>query len=154
MRRLLAEPLVHFLGIGLLLFLVYALVAPADTGYRRIVVSRAIVADLTAQHERLTPVGHRQRRIQPLWGRVAGGCHVDRDIAGLLRSAGYDVELTYELVIPELADLEKGHISIASPIGRGLIGKKTGDNATIAIPSGKKRFEILDVKTIHEKPQA
>ena len=37
-----------------------------------------------------------QRRIQPLWGRVAGGCHVDRDIAGLLRSAGYDVELTYE----------------------------------------------------------
>jgi len=37
-----------------------------------------------------------QRRIQPLWGRVAGGCHVDRDIAGLLRGAGYDVELTYE----------------------------------------------------------
>jgi hypothetical protein len=44
MRRLLAEPLVHFLGIGLLLFLVYALVAPADTGDRRIVVSRSIVA--------------------------------------------------------------------------------------------------------------
>jgi hypothetical protein len=52
MRRLLAEPLVHFLGIGLLLFLVYALVAPADTGGERIVVSRAMIADLEAQHER------------------------------------------------------------------------------------------------------
>lgn len=53
MRRLLAEPLVHFLGIGLLLFLVYALVSPADTGGDRIVVSRAMIADLQAQHERV-----------------------------------------------------------------------------------------------------
>jgi len=52
MRRLLAEPLVHFLGIGLLLFVGYALVAPADTGGDRIVVSRATIADLVAQHER------------------------------------------------------------------------------------------------------
>jgi len=52
MRRLLAEPLVHFLGIGLLFFVGYALVAPADTGGDRIVVSRATIADLMAQHER------------------------------------------------------------------------------------------------------
>ena len=36
-----------------------------------------------------------QRAIQPLWGRVAGGCHVDRDIVGLMEDGGYAVDLTY-----------------------------------------------------------
>jgi ubiquinone/menaquinone biosynthesis C-methylase UbiE len=36
-----------------------------------------------------------QRRIQPWWGPIAGGCHVDRDIAGLVRAAGFDVDLSY-----------------------------------------------------------
>ena len=63
-----------------------------------------------------------------------------------------DTEITYELVIPEMADLDKGLVSIASPIGRGLIGRKDGETVTIEIPSGTKRFEILELKTIHEKP--
>ncbi len=37
-----------------------------------------------------------QRAIQPLWGRASGGCHVDRDILGLLVDGGYAVDLTYE----------------------------------------------------------
>ena len=61
------------------------------------------------------------------------------------------VEITYELVIPELADLDKGLVSSSSPIGRGLMGKKDGDSVTIEVPSGKKRFDVLDVKTIHDK---
>jgi transcription elongation factor GreA len=69
----------------------------------------------------------------------------------LLIDLQIDVELTYELVIPELADLEKGLVSIASPIGRGLIGKKDGDNVSIVVPSGTKRFEIVEIKTIHDK---
>jgi parvulin-like peptidyl-prolyl isomerase len=51
--RLLREPLVHFLGIGLLLFALYALVAPADSGGDRITISRAMVEDLKAQHGKL-----------------------------------------------------------------------------------------------------
>lgn len=31
-----------------------------------------------------------QRILQPVWGRVAGGCHVDRDIRSLVRAAGFD----------------------------------------------------------------
>ena len=38
-------------------------------------------------------VAHRQRRIQPFWGPVAGGCHVDRDIAGMVAAAGFGVDL-------------------------------------------------------------
>lgn len=35
-----------------------------------------------------------QRRIEPLWGRLAGGCHLTRDVPALLRGAGFAVELT------------------------------------------------------------
>lgn len=62
-----------------------------------------------------------------------------------------EVTLTYELVIPEMADLEKGLVSAASPIGRGLLGHKDGETVVIEVPSGKKRFEILEIKTIHDK---
>lgn len=52
-RRLLDEPLAHFLGIGLLLFVLYGLVSPSDSGGERIVVTRAMIADLEATHQRL-----------------------------------------------------------------------------------------------------
>jgi hypothetical protein len=52
-NRLLREPLVHFLAIGLLLFGLYALVAPPDTGGERIVISANVIADLKASHEKL-----------------------------------------------------------------------------------------------------
>lgn len=60
-------------------------------------------------------------------------------------------EVTYELVLPEIADLTLGLISIASPIGRGLTDKEEGDRVTIVIPSGRKRFEVLGLRTVHDK---
>jgi transcription elongation factor GreA len=60
-----------------------------------------------------------------------------------------DAEVTFELVIPEMSDLERGLVSIASPIGKGLMGKKEGDEVSIAVPSGTKRYEILSLTTIH-----
>ena len=59
-------------------------------------------------------------------------------------------EVNYQLVLPEVADLAKGLIATTSPIGRGLMGKQNGDQIEINIPAGKKRFEILEVKTAHE----
>ena len=62
-----------------------------------------------------------------------------------------DEEITYQLVFPEVADLEKGLLSIASPIGKALIGLKEGDEVAIKIPSGARNFEVLGLKTVHEK---
>jgi len=81
---------------------------------------------------------------------------VPRDSVGMgstvtLLDLDLDLEITYELVIPELADLERGLVSIASPIGQGLIGRKLGDTTVIAIPAGKKRFEVLELRTMHDK---
>jgi len=81
---------------------------------------------------------------------------VPRDSVGMgstvtLLDLDLDLEITYELVIPELADLERGLVAIASPIGQGLIGRKLGDTTIIVIPAGKKRFEVLELRTIHDK---
>jgi transcription elongation factor GreA len=81
---------------------------------------------------------------------------IPRDSVGigstvLLYDLDLEIEITYELVVPELANLEHGLVSIASPIGQGLIGRKLGDEAVIAIPSGRKRFEVLELRTLHDK---
>ncbi|MEM7196043.1 MAG: transcription elongation factor GreA [Pseudomonadota bacterium] len=56
-----------------------------------------------------------------------------------------DSEVTYQLVGNLEADLDKGRISISSPIGRALIGKSEGDEVEVDAPDGKRLFEILAV---------
>lgn len=53
--------------------------------------------------------------------------------------------VTYKLVAQSEADLKTGKISVDSPIGKGLLGKKAGDTAEITVPNGKITFEILEV---------
>ena len=53
--------------------------------------------------------------------------------------------MTYTLVSEEEADLKSGKISIKSPIGKGLLGKKVGESTEIQVPAGKVEFEIEDI---------
>ena len=62
-----------------------------------------------------------------------------------------DEEIEYRLVTSEESDVTKGLISTTSPIGRGLIGKKVGDTATLVTPNGKRELEILKLPTIHDE---
>lgn len=62
-----------------------------------------------------------------------------------------DAEVTYELVVPEAADPDAGLISTASPIGRGLLGRQSGDLVSVVIPSGTRRYEVLELRTLHDK---
>ena len=61
-----------------------------------------------------------------------------------------DEEFTFKLVTSEEADVAKGQISTTSPIGRGLLGKKVGDDIKITIPDGVRELEILKLTTIHD----
>lgn len=54
-------------------------------------------------------------------------------------------EMTYKLVAQSEADLKSGKISVDSPIGKGLLGKKVGDTAEIEVPNGKVQFEVLEI---------
>jgi transcription elongation factor GreA len=53
--------------------------------------------------------------------------------------------MSYQLVSENEADLKAGKISVASPIAKGLLGKKVGDKTEITVPAGKIEFEILEV---------
>ena len=53
--------------------------------------------------------------------------------------------VTYMLVSEEEADLKSGKISTQSPIGKGLLGKKKGELATIKTPAGEIEFEIVSI---------
>lgn len=57
-----------------------------------------------------------------------------------------DDEHQYRIVGEDEADVDKGLLSISSPIARGLIGKEAGDIVTISTPSGLRRFEVVDVE--------
>jgi transcription elongation factor GreA len=81
---------------------------------------------------------------------------IPKDKAGLgsklnLLDLDSDEEISYQLVFPEGADLENGLISVASPIGRSLMGHTEGDRVRVKIPSGTKRFEILELRTLHDQ---
>src|ERR671926_83570 len=58
--------------------------------------------------------------------------------------------ITYQLVMPEDADVDQGLISTASPIGRALLNKEEGDEVVVTTPVGSKRFEIVKLLTIHD----
>ncbi|MGQ9818601.1 MAG: transcription elongation factor GreA [Candidatus Kapaibacteriales bacterium] len=51
----------------------------------------------------------------------------------------------YLLVSPEESDFERGKISVTSPIGKALMGKKLGEIVEINVPAGKIKFEILEI---------
>jgi transcription elongation factor GreA len=53
--------------------------------------------------------------------------------------------MQYKLVAQSEANLAQGKISVESPIGKGLLGKKLGDIAEIKIPNGNVKFEILEI---------
>ncbi len=57
-------------------------------------------------------------------------------------------EMTYTLVPETEANLKEGKLSVSSPIAKGLLGKKVGEQVEIDIPAGKITFEIIDVKRL------
>lgn len=62
-----------------------------------------------------------------------------------IKNTGNGAQMAYTLVAEEEADLKMGKISVKSPIGKGLLGKKVGDRVTIHVPAGKMDFEILKI---------
>lgn len=62
-----------------------------------------------------------------------------------LKNQGNGMEMKYTLVAESEADLKSGKISVSSPIGKGLLGKKAGDIAEINVPNGILKFEILEI---------
>ncbi len=54
-------------------------------------------------------------------------------------------QMTYFLVSEKEADLKMGKISVTSPIGKGLLGKKVGEVANVNVPAGTLQFKIENI---------
>lgn len=57
---------------------------------------------------------------------------------------------TYNLVFGDSMEFEDGHVSMASPIGKALVGKEVGDLVVLKLPSITRRLKITELFTIHE----
>jgi len=56
---------------------------------------------------------------------------------------GEDVE--YQLVGPEESNIEKGRISVTSPLGKAILGKKPGEEIVLNAPAGKRVYELVEI---------
>ena len=65
-----------------------------------------------------------------------------------------DKEIEFEIVMEGMGNPGDGLISISSPLARGFLNKQPGDEVTINVPSGKKTYEILELRTLHDREQA
>ena len=62
---------------------------------------------------------------------------------------GENVKFT--IVAGDFIDLDAGHISMASPIGRGLLGARVDEEVAVQLPVGERRFKILKLTTLPQQ---
>jgi transcription elongation factor GreA len=82
--------------------------------------------------------------------RVIDESHIDNSKVFILsnvkiKNVANGMEMQYMLVAENEADIKLRKISIDSPIGKGLLGKKVGDIADVQTPGGVVKFEIIDI---------
>jgi transcription elongation factor GreA len=99
-------------------------------------------------HARLTQI---QKRLADL-SRIDVSS-VPKDRAGLgsevtVENLESGEEVTYTLVIPELADGNKSFVSMAAPVGKALMNRRIGDTVTISIPRGTLEYEVRRIVTL------
>jgi transcription elongation GreA/GreB family factor len=97
----------------------------------------ARVRQRIAELERALAAAVQDTPVQPPGTITIGSRVVARDEKGRVH--------TFVLVSPVEADAARGHISIASPVGAALLGRQAGDRTSVAVPTGQRAFEIVEV---------
>jgi len=100
--------------------------------------------------------GHLEDRINKLEALYSNARVVDTsklDISSVrlltkvtIKNTANSMEMTYSIVPEAEADLKAKKISVSSPIGKGLLGKKVGEIAEIQVPNGIIKFEIVKIE--------
>jgi transcription elongation factor GreA len=124
---------------------------------RRIAAARDLgdLSENAEYHAAREEQGMLQARINALRDKLSRALLVDRNnlnteavvFGTRVRVKDLDLggEECFELVGPGDEDYDNNKILTSSPIGQGLLGKKKGELAEIAVPMGKLRFEIIDI---------
>lgn len=103
-----------------------------------------VQARLSQLHQRLNQLTQLANTEAPL-DRVGLGSRVTvRDVA-----TGEQEE--YTLVLAEMMDIDAGHISLASPLGRALKDRQVGDEVALQLPTMRRKLEVVELVTVHEQ---
>ena len=109
-------------------------------------------AEYAAAKERLLFLEHRINNLEDTLSRVRllenEAIPADKVYIGAtvdLLDLKSDRELQYTLVAAEEADFDAGKISVASPIGKGLLGHAEGEEVEIQVPAGKLNYKIVKI---------
>ncbi|HSM59693.1 MAG TPA: GreA/GreB family elongation factor, partial [Longimicrobiales bacterium] len=68
-----------------------------------------------------------------------------------IRDLDFEEEHEFTIVAGDFIDLDAGHVSLASPIGRGLLGARVEEEVSVALPAGERRYRILDLLTLPQQ---
>jgi transcription elongation factor GreA len=63
----------------------------------------------------------------------------------ILENADTGETVEYQLVGPDESDIYEGRISVSSPLGKAILGKKPGDEVSLDAPGGKRRYELIEI---------
>jgi transcription elongation factor GreA len=85
--------------------------------------------------------------------RVLDSENIDLSKVGVLtkvklKNVANGATMTYSLVAEKEADIKQSKISVSSPIGKGLLGKRVGEIAEIQVPRGTMNFEVLEITMV------
>ena len=83
---------------------------------------------------------------------------IPRDAVGYgsqvtLENGDDGAEERYEIVFPEEVNPAAGLISIGAPLGRALLNRRVGDEVEVATPKGRRTFQIVELRTIHQREE-
>ena len=68
-----------------------------------------------------------------------------------IHDLGMDEEFTFTITAGDFIDLDAGQVSLASPIGQGLLGAKEGEEVTIQLPMGERQYKVLELSTLPQQ---
>jgi len=64
----------------------------------------------------------------------------------VLENVDTEENVSYQLVGEDESDIDQGRISVSSPLGRALIGRKPGDEIVLNAPGGKRVYELVEIR--------
>jgi len=56
----------------------------------------------------------------------------------------------YQLVFGDAVEFQEGHVSMASPIGKALLGRQVGETFVLRLPAATRRLKLIELQTIHD----
>ena len=71
-----------------------------------------------------------------------------------IRDIDMGEDFTFTITAGDFIDLDAGQVSLASPIGRGLLGAEEGEEVTLELPAGDRRYKVLGLSTLPQQMEA